>query len=572
MPEISSRLIVATATAVASIICLSLSLLQSASMVAAQETDDEGELHHLEQMHHQHQDFIIGESEEHDHIAHHLAEMQNKDELLEDIREDTVVNAIPEKDLPKFGELLQNVTVPVSREAILQCVVDNLQTYKIAWLRVDTQTILTIQNHVITKNHRMSITHAEKRAWILRIRDVKESDKGWYMCQINTDPMKSQVGYLDVVVPPDILDYPTSTDMVIREGSNVTLKCAATGSPTPTITWRREGGELIPLPNGAEAVAFNGSFLTIAKVNRLNMGAYLCIASNGIPPTVSKRVMLIVHFPPMIWIQNQLVGAALTQNITLECQSEAYPKSINYWMKNDTIIVPGERFVPETFESGYKITMRLTIYEVDIQDFGAYRCVAKNSLGDTDGAIKLYHIPQTTTMTTMAPTVSINTVPVVLVKYNKEQRYGSNSNQNSNSNPYNFNTNGQQNTKLQRGKANNKGLDQSSSGLNNVFVGATSSLWNSQDHHSSSSSSTSSRGRDHHQQQQQNHGSDHSASYRSDGKSPHLTKHDAKSLTDDLDRMQDLKSWAHRLPLPESPILTLAMILGIFGHLGAWPG
>jgi len=25
------------------------------------------------------------------------------------------------------------------------------------------------------------------------------------------------------------------------------------------------------------------------------MGAYLCIASNGIPPTVSKRVMLIVH-------------------------------------------------------------------------------------------------------------------------------------------------------------------------------------------------------------------------------------------------------------------------------------
>lgn len=45
----------------------------------------------------------------------------------------------------------------------------------------------------------MSITHAEQRAWILRIRDVRESDKGWYMCQINTDPMKSQTIYLDVV-------------------------------------------------------------------------------------------------------------------------------------------------------------------------------------------------------------------------------------------------------------------------------------------------------------------------------------------------------------------------------------
>lgn len=66
-------------------------------------------------------------------------------------------------------------------------------------------------------------------------------------------------------VPPDILDYPTSTDMVIREGSNVTLKCAATGSPTPTITWRREGGELIPLPNGAEG-KFNSVCICVCGV------------------------------------------------------------------------------------------------------------------------------------------------------------------------------------------------------------------------------------------------------------------------------------------------------------------
>lgn len=52
------------------------------------------------------------------------------------------------------------------------------------------------------------------------------------------------------LVPPDILDYPTSTDMVVREGSNVTLKCAATGSPSPNIVWRREGGEKIMLFSG----------------------------------------------------------------------------------------------------------------------------------------------------------------------------------------------------------------------------------------------------------------------------------------------------------------------------------
>lgn len=38
-----------------------------------------------------------------------------------------------------------------------------------------------------------------------------------------------------------------------------------------------------------------GTFLNITKVNRLHMGSYLCIASNGVPPSVSKRIMLTVH-------------------------------------------------------------------------------------------------------------------------------------------------------------------------------------------------------------------------------------------------------------------------------------
>lgn len=54
--------------------------------------------------------------------------------------------------------------------------------------------------------------------------------------------------------PPDILDYPTSTDMVVKEGSNVTLKCSATGSPPPTITFRREDGDPIKLPGGTEGM------------------------------------------------------------------------------------------------------------------------------------------------------------------------------------------------------------------------------------------------------------------------------------------------------------------------------
>lgn len=69
---------------------------------------------------------------------------------------------------------------------------------QVAWLRVDTQTILTIAGHVITKNHRISVAHGDG-SWILGLRDVGAADGGRYMCQVNTEPMMSQTHYLHVV-------------------------------------------------------------------------------------------------------------------------------------------------------------------------------------------------------------------------------------------------------------------------------------------------------------------------------------------------------------------------------------
>ncbi|XP_060814585.1 lachesin-like isoform X3 [Bombus pascuorum] len=243
----------------------------------------------------------------------------------------------PLSDLPRFGTPLNNLTVSVGREAVFTCIVENLGPYKVAWLRVDTQTILTIATHVITKNHRIAVTHSGHRRWCLHIRDTKETDRGWYMCQVNTDPMSSNTGFLEVVVPPDILDDSTSTDMEVREGSNVTLRCAATGTPKPKVTWRREVGGTIAQSNSHEVG--EGSVLKLTRVTRAHMGPYLCIASNGVPPAVSKRIVLNVYFQPMVWIENQLVGAYEGQTLVLECHSEAYPTAITYWTRpsNETI-------------------------------------------------------------------------------------------------------------------------------------------------------------------------------------------------------------------------------------------
>ncbi|XP_077277040.1 neurotrimin isoform X6 [Temnothorax americanus] len=311
-------------------------------------------------------------------------------------------------ELPRFAEEIQNVTVSVGRDALLACVVDNLRHYKVAWVRVDTQTILSIHQNVITQNPRITLSYNDHRSWYLHIKEVQEVDRGWYMCQVNTDPMKSRQGYVQVVVPPSIITKETSTDMVVREASNVTLTCKATGYPEPYVMWRREDGKNINY-NGESVNVVDGEVLHIVKISRLHMGAYLCIASNGVPPSVSKRVSLRVQFPPMLSIPNQLEGAYIGQDVTLECHTEAYPNSINYWTteRGDMIVsgnsVSGDKYEAVATDSGYNKYMMLKIRNVGPKDFGSYKCVAQNSLGGTDGVIKLDEIPAPSTTSTTQP-------------------------------------------------------------------------------------------------------------------------------------------------------------------------
>ncbi|CAL4103782.1 unnamed protein product, partial [Meganyctiphanes norvegica] len=318
--------------------------------------------------------------------------------------------------LPQFLEQVPNITVTVGRDALLSCTVEKLKNFKVAWVQVDTQTILTIHKQVITRNPRISLLHDDHRSWHLQLKNVQESDRGWYMCQVNTDPMRSRQGFVDVVVPPDIIDKETSGDQTVREGQDVTLTCRAKGHPEPTIVWRREDNAEIVLENdnrvpslrgiggaGAgssgssksqsqgSALQVEGDTLVLKKVNRLQMGSYLCIASNGIPPSISKRANLKVQFPPVAWVPQQLEGAYIGQELTIECHTEAYPKSINYWTntKGD-MIVADSRYTPIVAEQSYMVYMKLRIHSVQKDDFGHFRCIAKNSLGETDGSIKIY--------------------------------------------------------------------------------------------------------------------------------------------------------------------------------------
>lgn len=48
------------------------------------------------------------------------------------------------------------------------------------------------------------------------------------------------------------------------------------------------------------------------------------------------------------------------------------------------------KYLPSIIENGYKVHMKLTIKSLGIQDYGIYKCVSKNSLGESEGTIKVY--------------------------------------------------------------------------------------------------------------------------------------------------------------------------------------
>ncbi|KAF9410055.1 hypothetical protein HW555_010749 [Spodoptera exigua] len=299
---------------------------------------------------------------------------------------------VDETNLPRFVGAGSNVTVAVGRDAALTCRVDNLQSFKVAWLRVDTQTILTIAAHVITKNHRVSVSHGDG-AWTLTLKEIGPSDGGRYMCQVNTEPMMSQTHQLQVVVPPDIDDDASSSEVLVKEGDNAALRCVASGTPPPNIAWRREDSRHFKINNQTLVSKWTGQWLNLTGVERVLSGAYLCIATNGVPPSVSKRILINVIFAPSVWAGRVAIRAPSGGSVTLQCTAEAYPVPQVHWTLNgEQRLVNGTKHRLSMTTRGYRHTVSLMVMEMSREDAGAYRCHVENSQGRAQAELFLHFV------------------------------------------------------------------------------------------------------------------------------------------------------------------------------------
>ena len=85
-----------------------------------------------------------------------------------------------------------NVTTVLGQNAMLSCVVRNLGSYNILWLRVNDGDVLAFDNMLITQDPRFKLAKKTTNESNLFIQGVRLSDAGEYACQINTQNVKSK--------------------------------------------------------------------------------------------------------------------------------------------------------------------------------------------------------------------------------------------------------------------------------------------------------------------------------------------------------------------------------------------
>lgn len=117
----------------------------------------------------------------------------------------------------------------------------------------------------------------------------------WFLSVKTLTAVKSFIPQLWIFpVPPSIDDSLSSSDVIVREGANVTLTCRANGSPKPTIKWKRDDNSKISISKGHTGQTYwlPNPFCSFCCEKRMYSHSEIFCRS-FISPTVPQRTFLI---------------------------------------------------------------------------------------------------------------------------------------------------------------------------------------------------------------------------------------------------------------------------------------
>ncbi|XP_066112042.1 hemicentin-2 isoform X1 [Saccopteryx bilineata] len=212
---------------------------------------------------------------------------------------------------------------------------------------------------------------------VLLIERAQFSDAGSYQCVASNVAGRTELKYgLRVNAPPRITLPPGLPGPVLL-GALVRLTCNATGSPSPTLMWLKDGNPVSTAGTPGLQVFPGGHVLTLASARASDAGSYSCVAVSAVGED-RRDVVLYVHMPPSILGEELNVSVVANQSVVLECQSQAVPPPMLSWRKDGR---------PLESRPGVRLSADKALLEVDraeVWDTGRYTCEALNQAGRSE--------------------------------------------------------------------------------------------------------------------------------------------------------------------------------------------
>ncbi|KAL0979469.1 hypothetical protein UPYG_G00185480 [Umbra pygmaea] len=202
-------------------------------------------------------------------------------------------------------------------------------------------------------------------------------DAGIYTCTAT-----SAMGYasrevqLSVNTKPRILGVSgqeNTVKMSAEVGSEVILPCQVQGSPSPLVTWSRNG-QPIPPVTAWFSVLPSGS-LKITDVRLIDSKLYTCLAQNP-AGNVSVNYNLHIQAKPKILAAPSMLKTLTGQTVVLPCVAQGEPSPDISWYHNGRPV-------------GVRYTAALRIHRASLSDRGTYICVANNTAGQDSMEVTL---------------------------------------------------------------------------------------------------------------------------------------------------------------------------------------
>lgn len=271
-----------------------------------------------------------------------------------------------------------NVTAIEGDDVTFRCDISTGPGQQIVWRK--GYEVLSAGPSLLKPDTRYSVTGSRvgrvNSGSKLSIQRVGKEDAGEFVCQVQSDGgLLESKHVLAIQVPPRISPVPPSGSITARQGDSVSLRCNASGVPTPKIAWHKSVGTA---PGGH--VSCGGTCYTIPHVDLATSGDYICSAVNGVGHPQHATITLHVLYPPEVSCQADQVQGGGGSPVTLGCFVHGEPSpTVNWFRDGHMLESDGRRFRME-----WNLDKRmhsLSISRSADEDFGNYSCVASNLMG-----------------------------------------------------------------------------------------------------------------------------------------------------------------------------------------------